>query len=135
MTQPSNDIRSLLRAAETIAVVGASDNPARASFQVGQYLIKNGYTVWFVNPNLDTIVGQPVFPSLLDLPSAPDIVDVFRKPADLPAVLAEAISCGAKTLWLQLGIRDEHIERDAIAAGMNVVMDRCIMVDHMELLS
>lgn len=88
------------------------------------------YTVWLVNPTVDTIMGQPVYKSLLDLPAEPDIVDVFRRPEDLPPVLADAIACRAKTLWLQLGIFDEDIESQARAAGLNVVSNRCIKVDH-----
>ena len=122
---------ALLRNAKTIAIVGASDNPARASYFVGTYLLSSSdYTVWFVNPRATEILGQPAYPSLADLPAAPDIVDVFRKPSDLPEVLQETIDANAKTLWLQLGISDEAIAEQADEAGLNVVMNRCVKIEH-----
>jgi predicted CoA-binding protein len=122
---------ALLRESQTVAIVGASDNPARASYFVGTYLLASThFTVWFVNPKADQILGQPAYASLADLPAAPDIVDVFRKPSDLPEVLDEAIAASAKTLWLQLGIEDADIAERGTAAGMNVVMNRCIKIEH-----
>lgn len=122
---------ALLSQAKNVAIVGASDNPARASYFVGTYLLSSSdLTVYFVNPRADEILGQPVYASLADLPEAPDIVDVFRKPSDLPEVLDEAIAAHAKTLWLQLGIEDEAIAEKASAAGLNVVMNRCIKIEH-----
>lgn len=131
-TPPSARERlAILRKARTVAIVGASDNPARASYFVGTYLLSSSeYTVWFVNPRATEILGQPVYASLADLPSAPDIVDVFRKPSDLPEVLSEAIDANAKTLWLQLGISDDSIAEQAGAAGLDVVMNRCIKIEH-----
>ena len=121
----------LLQDAKTVAIVGASDNPARASYFVGTYLLASSdFTVWFVNPRADTILGHRAYASLADLPAAPDIVDVFRKPSDLPEVLDEAIAASAKTLWLQLGIEDPQIAERASAAGMAVVMNRCIKIEH-----
>ena len=122
---------ALLQEAKSVAIVGASDNPARASFFVGTYLLSSSdYTVWFVNPRASEILGQPVYPSLAELPGTPDIVDVFRKPSDLPEVLAEALDVQAKTLWLQLGISDEGIAETGSAAGLNVVMNRCLKIEH-----
>lgn len=122
---------SILRNAKTIAIVGASDNPSRASYFVGTYLLSSSdYTVWFVNPRAETILGHKAYASLADLPAAPDIVDVFRKPSDLPEVLDESIAANAKTLWLQLGISDENIANQAEAAGLNVVMNRCVKIEH-----
>jgi uncharacterized protein len=122
---------AILQQSRTIAIVGASDNPARASYFVGTYLLaSSNYTVWFVNPRATEILGQPVYASLADLPATPDIVDVFRKPSDLPEVLAESIDVGAKTLWLQLGISDDVIAEQAHAAGLNVVMNRCLKIEH-----
>ena len=131
-TPPSAQERlALLRNARTIAIVGASDNPARASYFVGTYLLSSSdYTVWFVNPMSETILGHRAYASLADLPEAPDIVDVFRKPSDLPQVLDEAIEAHAKTLWLQLGISDDAIAERASAAGLNVVMNRCVKIEH-----
>ena len=98
---------------------------------MGSYLLSSSdYTVWFVNPRAETILGRKAYASLADLPAPPDIVDVFRKPSDLPEVLDEAIAAGAKTLWLQLGISDEQIANEAEAAGLNVVMNRCVKIEH-----
>lgn len=122
---------AILRNAKTIAIVGASDNPSRASYFVGSYLLSSSdYTVWFVNPRTETILGHKTYASLADLPAAPDIVDVFRKPSDLPEVLEETIAAGAKTLWLQLGISDEDIANQAEEAGLAVVMNRCVKIEH-----
>lgn len=127
----ARDRLAILQQSRTIAIVGASDNPARASYFVGTYLLaSSNYTVWFVNPRATEILGQPVYASLADLPATPDIVDVFRKPSDLPEVLAESIDVGAKTLWLQLGISDESIAEQADEAGLNVVMNRCLKIEH-----
>ena len=130
-TPPSARERlALLQQAKSVAIVGASDNPARASFFVGTYLLSSSdYTVWFVNPRASEILGQPVYPSLAELPSTPDIVDVFRKPSDLPEVLAEAVDVKAATLWLQLGISDDAIAESGSAQGLNVVMNRCLKIE------
>ncbi len=127
----ARDRLALLQQAKSVAIVGASSNPARASYFVGTYLLASSdFTVYFVNPMADEILGHRAYASLADLPAAPDIVDVFRKPSDLPEVLDEAIAAHAKTLWLQLGIEDEAIAEQASAAGMNVVMNRCIKIEH-----
>jgi predicted CoA-binding protein len=121
----------ILRDAQSIAIVGASNKPSRASFFVSTYLLSSSpYRVYFVNPVLDEILGQPVYASLADLPEPPDIVDVFRKHDDLPGVLDEAIAVGAKTLWLQLGSWHEQAARRAEQAGLQVVMDRCVKIEH-----
>ena len=122
---------AILRRSRTVAVVGASDNPARASFFVATYLLAStDYTVWFVNPRVESILGHATYPDLRSLPEPPDIVDVFRKASDLPEVLDEAIEVGARTLWLQLGLSDDDIARRAEAAGLDVVMDRCLKIEH-----
>ncbi|MDQ0770749.1 putative CoA-binding protein [Pseudarthrobacter defluvii] len=122
---------SLLRNATSIAIVGASDKPSRASYFVATYLLSSTrYKVYFVNPVVKEILGQPTYASLADLPESPDIVDVFRKHDDLPGVLDEAVAAGAKTLWLQLGSWHEGVAADAEAAGLNVVMDRCVKIEH-----
>ena len=122
---------ALLRSSRTIAIVGASNNPARASYFVGTYLLSSSdFTVWFVNPREETVLGHTAYPDLASLPESPDIVDVFRKPSDLPEVLEEARAVSARTLWLQLGISDPAIAEEASAAGMNVVMNRCIKIEH-----
>ena len=122
---------AILRRTKTVAMVGASNNPARASYFVATYLLSTSpYEIWFVNPRVDSILGRPVYPSLADLPGTPDVVDVFRKPADLPQVLDETIAVGASTLWLQLGLWDEDVAHRAEAAGLTVVMNRCMKIEH-----
>jgi uncharacterized protein len=131
-TGPSaRERKAVLDRTRTVAVVGASDNPARASFFVATYLLSTTpYEVWFVNPRVDQILGRPVYPSLDALPGRPDLVDVFRRPADLPGVLDETLAVGADTFWLQLGLWDEDVAHKAGEAGMTVVMDRCIKIEH-----
>lgn len=121
----------ILRNTTSIAIVGASNKPSRASYFVATYLLSSSrYRVYFVNPVLQEILGQPVYASLAELPESPDMVDVFRKHDDLPSVLDEAVAADAKTLWLQLGSWHEEVARDAEAAGLNVVMDRCVKIEH-----
>lgn len=129
---PSQQERfALLRRSRSVAIVGASSNPARASYFVGTYLQSSSpYDVYFVNPMADEILGQPAYKSIADLPVVPDIVDVFRKDADLPGVAQEAVDAGAKALWLQLGSWNEEAAAIAEAAGLSVVMDRCIKIEH-----
>lgn len=129
---PSQQERfGLLRKATSIAIVGASNNPVRASYFVATYLLSStSYDVYLVNPRETEILGQPVYASLSDLPVVPDIVDVFRRHDDLPGVAQEAIDAGAQTLWLQLGSWNEDAAAIAEAAGLSVVMDRCIKIEH-----
>ena len=138
MTGRSDDLtlRRILAETRTIAVVGASRNPARPSHKIYSYLLATGeYQVYPVNPTITEINGAQVYPSLADLPVVPDMVDVFRRLDDLPSVLAEtlALEQRPKALWLQQGLWHEQVGRDAEAAGMQVVMDRCLMVDHARL--
>ena len=122
---------ALLRRSRSIAIVGASENPARASYFVSTYLLSSSpYDVYFVNPRATEILGQRVYASLADLPVAPDIVDVFRRHDDLPGVAQEAIDAGAKALWLQLGSWNEEAAAIAENAGLSVVMDRCVKIEH-----
>ncbi len=122
---------AILRRSKSIAIVGASTNAARASYFVSTYLLSSSdYRIYFVNPRATEILGQPVYPDLASLPETPDIVDVFRRHDDLPGVLEEAIAVGAKTIWLQLGSWHEDVARDAEAAGLEVVMDRCVKIEH-----
>ena len=127
----ARDRKRLLDTTRTVAIVGASDNPARASYFVATYLLATApYEVWFVNPRVREILGRPVYPSLADVPGTPDLVDVFRKPSDLPEVLDETLAAGARTLWLQLGLWDEDVARRAEDEGLDVVMDRCLKIEH-----
>lgn len=131
-TEP-NAIKRLeiIQQAKTVAIVGVSSNRARASYFVASYL-KGGdyYKVYFVNPMIDQLFGEKVYASLAELPEVPDIVDVFRKPSDTPAVLDEAIAIGAKTIWLQLGITNDEVATRGEASGLNVVMNRCLKIEH-----
>lgn len=121
----------ILRNTRSVAIVGMSNKPSRASYFVATYLRSSSpYRVYFVNPVLDEVFGEKVYPSLADLPETPDLVDVFRKDADLPGVAQEAVDAGAKTLWLQLGSWNEEAARIAEDAGLNVVMDRCVKIEH-----
>lgn len=121
----------LLRGAQSVAIVGASNNPSRSSYFVGTYLQSStSYRLYFVNPNADTILGEKAYPDLASLPEVPDIVDVFRKPSDIPSVVEDVAGVGAPTVWMQLGIWNEDAARDAESRGLNVVMDRCIKIEH-----
>ena len=122
---------NILRSTKSIAIVGMSNKPSRASYFVATYLLSSSpYDVYFVNPVLDEVLGQKVYPSLADLPVVPDLVEVFRKDADLPGVVQEAVDIGAKTVWMQLGSWNEEAARIAEDAGLNAVMDRCVKIEH-----
>lgn len=123
----------IIRSTRTVAMVGASDNRSRPSFFVATYLLSSSVdfeAVWFINPKGGEILGQPVYKSLEDLPGVPDLVDVFRKPADLPEVTEEAIGIGAKTVWFQLGLANDEAAEKGHAAGLNVIMNRCLKIEH-----
>jgi predicted CoA-binding protein len=129
-------LQQMLRQTRTIAVVGASDKPSRPSYGVYSYLASTGdYQVYPVNPTVAEINGAPVYPSLADLPVVPDMVDVFRRYDELPSVLADtlALQPRPKILWLQQGLWHDEVARKAEAAGLHVVMDRCLKVDHARL--
>ena len=121
----------ILRAAKSIAIVGASPNPARSSYFVGTYLQQStDYRVYFVNPNATTILGQPAYPNLASLPEVPDVVDVFRRASDITPVIDEVFAIGAPTVWVQLGIWNQEAAEYAESRGLTVVMDRCIKIEH-----
>jgi uncharacterized protein len=123
--------RRILDAAKSVAIVGASPNPARSSFFVGTYLQQSSdYRLYFVNPNATEILGRPAYASLADLPEVPDIVVVFRRGSDIPQVVDEVLASGAKTIWVQLGIWNQDAAYYGEEQGLTVVMDRCIKVEH-----
>ena len=123
--------QAILRAARSIAIVGASPNPARSSFFVATYLQQSSdYRLFFVNPNASEILGQPVYASLADLPEVPDIVVVFRRGSDIPSVVDEVVAVGAQTIWVQLGIWNQDAAYYGEEQGLTVVMDRCIKIEH-----
>jgi predicted CoA-binding protein len=125
------DLRSLLTEAQVIAVVGHSDNPERTSYRIAHYLREAGYTVYPVNPGVDTIDGEPSYPSLAEVPEPIDIVNVFRRAEHLPGIVQEAIAVGAKAVWGQLGVTHPEALRLADEAGLALVMDRCIKTEHL----
>jgi predicted CoA-binding protein len=113
-----------------VAIVGLSGNELRASNFVGRYLLHHGYDVIPVNPREDRILGQPSYASLSEIPGDVDTVDVFRRPDAVPGIAREAVAIGAKCLWLQFNVISEEGARIAADAGLDVVMDRCIKVEH-----
>src|SRR4051812_40962201 len=123
-------LKQLLADATTIAVVGASSNPDKASYGIMRKLQSVGYRVIPVNPRETEILGERAYPSLLDVPERIDIVDVFRRAEDTPGIADEAVTIGAKALWLQTGIVNEDAAARAKAGGLIVVMDACIGATH-----
>lgn len=123
------DIERML-GAETIAVVGLSDDPTKPSHFVSAYMQRAGKKILPVNPVVPSVLGETSYASLSELPEKPDVVNVFRLPKAIPAIVDEMITLGLKALWVQQGIRNEEAARKAEAAGIHVVMDRCIMVEH-----
>jgi uncharacterized protein len=122
---------ALMQRTNTVAIVGMSSNPSRASHFVATYLAgKTRWEVYFVNPRESEILGKPVYPSLDALPVAPDLVDVFRRRDDLPDVTADAISAGAGAVWFQLGLEHDGAAADAADAGLDVVQNRCLKIEH-----
>ena len=131
--QPSAlERKRILDRTRSIAIVGASSNPSRASYFVTTYLLSTAkeYTLYLVNPGEIEILGQPVYPSLRDLPEVPDMVDVFRRSEELPPIANETVELGASTLWAQLGLWSAEAARIATGAGLDVVMDRCTKIEH-----
>ncbi len=124
-----DDIDAIL-AMKRVAVVGLSSDPRRPSNDIGRYLQRHGYEVIPVNPNETDVLGERAYTSLSDIPEPPDVVDVFRRPEYVGPIVDEAIKVGAKAIWLQLGVIDEDAARKARQAGLLVVMDRCIKVEH-----
>ncbi len=128
MDEPAR--REVLKNAKVIAVVGRSDDHYYTSYQVGEYLIKMGYTVYNINPNIDNIDGEEVYTALSEVPEPIDIVDVFRNSSHLAEVVDEAIAVGAKTVWAQLGVEDFAAARTALGAGVNMVMEMYFRTEH-----
>lgn len=125
-------IERLVRESRSVAVVGCSPQPGRASHNVARYLHDSGLRVLPVNPQITTWYGLTVYPSVLELPEPPDIVDVFRRPEFVPEIAEQAVEVGAGALWLQIGVLSDEGARIAAAGGLDVVMDRCLMVEHRE---
>ncbi len=134
MITKEEDLRSLLSEAKTIAVVGASPKPWRDSGAIAEFLVKKGYKVFPVNPQYQEVLGMKCYPDLKSVPEKIDIVDIFRNPDDVMPVIDEAISVGARSVWMQLNVVNEQAAQKAEAAGLRVVMDLCIAVEHRALI-
>ena len=125
-----NTLRRILSQSRVIAVVGLSADWFRPSYFAAKYLQEHGYRIIPVNPRYETILGEKCYRSLRDIPEKVDLVDCFRKTADIPPICDDAIAIGAKVLWQQLGVRNEAAAQKARAAGLEAVMDRCVKIEH-----
>lgn len=134
MIDTDDALRHLLEKTRTIAVVGLSPNPARASHEVAQYLMAQGYIIIPVNPACDQVLGLKCHASLRDISGRVDLIDVFRRSEEVDAIVDDAIAIGAGAVWLQLGVIAPQALQRAEAAGLQTVMDRCTKIDHRRLL-
>ncbi len=123
-------IRELLQSSRVIAVVGLSGNRRRPRHGVSEYMQQAGYRIIPVNPNESEVLGERCYATLADVPEPIDIVDIFRRPEFVPAIVEEAIRVGAKAVWMQEGVIHEDAAARARAAGLSVIMDRCILKEH-----
>ena len=126
-------LRRILQQNRTVAIVGLSTSWHRPSYFAAKYLLDHGYRVIPVNPNHEVILGQRCYPSLLEIPEAVDVVDVFRKPQDVPPLVEQAIRIGARVVWMQLGIVHEEAAARVREAGLEVVMNRCMKIEYARL--
>ncbi|HXH27926.1 MAG TPA: CoA-binding protein [Candidatus Polarisedimenticolia bacterium] len=124
------EIRTILRETKRIAVVGHSDDPARDSYRVGRYLAAHGYEVFAVNPAARSTEALRFYPDLDSVPPPVDLVDIFRRPEAIPSIVDAAIRIGARVIWMQEGLAHNEAAEKARAAGLRVVMSRCIMKEH-----
>ncbi len=124
------DIQEILTSTHSIAVVGLSNNPDRPSYAVAAYLQRAGYKIVPVNPRITSTLGEKAYPTLRDVPGRVDVVQIFRRAEAVPAIVDEAIAIGAKAVWMQTGIVHQDAAARAKAAGLKVVMDACMMVEH-----
>jgi predicted CoA-binding protein len=123
-------LRRILKENHTIAVVGLSANWYRPSFFAAKYLQQHGYRIIPINPAYDTVLGEKCYPDLASVPEKIDVVDCFRKAEDIPPLAEQAIAIGAQVLWLQLGVIHQAAAQQALDAGLDVVMDRCMKIEH-----
>ena len=126
----SEKVRRILRRNKVIAVVGLSAQWHRPSYFAAKYMQEHGYRVIPVNPTYDTILGEKSYKKLTDIPEAVDIVDCFRKSEEIPAIAEDAIAIGAKVLWMQLGVHNAAARARAEAAGLEVIENRCVKIEH-----
>lgn len=127
------DLSKILDDVNTIAVVGMSPKPDRPSHMVASYLIEMGYNVIPVNPGQSVIMGLKCYPDLISVPEKVDLVDVFRKPKDVSSIVKDAVLIGVRTVWLQVGIINIDAYGYAVQHGLNMVMDKCLKIEHMQL--
>jgi predicted CoA-binding protein len=132
---PPGEIRQLLATSRRIAVVGLSDKPDRDSYRVAEYLLQQGYEVIPVNPNVREVLGRPAWASLREVPGPVDIVDIFRRPDAVPEIVEAAIARSDRAIWMQEGIVHNEAAERARAAGLKVVMNRCLMKEHRQWLA
>ena len=130
MNEDINTLRRILKESRTIAVVGLSANWWRPSYFAAKYLQERGYRIIPVNPQYGEVLGQKCYPNLRAIPETVDVVDCFRKSGEIPALAEEAIAIGAKVLWLQLGVINHEAADKARKAGLEIVMDRCMKIEH-----
>lgn len=130
LTANPEEIAAILKNYRVVAVVGLSPDPTRPSYQVAQYLQQHGYRITPVNPACSEILGEQCYPSLKEIPFVVEVVDIFRKAEAIPGIVAEAIAVGAKVVWMQLGLKEPQSAQKARRAGLLVVMDRCLKVEH-----
>lgn len=123
-------IEAILKECRTIAVIGLSSSPSRASHGVAAYMKRHGYKVIAVNPNETDVFGEKAYPALASVPEKVDLVDIFRRSSEAGAAVDDAIAAGAKAVWLQEGVIDEAAAQRALDAGLQVVMDRCWLKEH-----
>jgi hypothetical protein len=127
-------LRRILQDSHVIAVVGLSNDPSRPSYDVSAYMQRHGYRIVPINPGASEILGEQAYPDLLSVPFDVDIVNIFRRPEQVEPHVEEAIRKGAQSVWMQLGIQHDAAARRARGAGLPVVQDRCIKIEHMRLL-
>jgi hypothetical protein len=125
-----SDIEKLLKEITSIAIVGLSPKEDRPSNMVARYLMDAGYTIYPVNPGQKEILGKTCYPDLLSIPNKVDVVNIFRKPEDVPPIVDDAVAIGAQAVWMQQGISSDSGADVARSNGLFVVMDRCIKIDH-----
>jgi len=123
----------ILRTAKTVAVVGLTDDPSRHSYTVPAYLQANGYRIIPVNPKLVEALGERAYPSLADVPEPVDVVQIFRRGEDVGPIMDQAIAAGARAVWMQLGIANDEAAARGRAAGLDVIMNQCMRVQHLRL--
>lgn len=128
------ELKHILAATKTIAIVGLSDKPERDSYRVARYLQEHGYRIIPVNPTVESVLGEKSYATVADIPTPVEVVDIFRRPEAVGPIVEEAIAAGARIVWMQLGVVNEVAASMAEAAGLQVVMDRCMKIEHQRLI-